>query len=154
MRSMLFGILVITGCLLGGTAVAGMYKWVDKEGNVHYSQVRPSEQESQKIAPPPPVPDQQPKKREQSSDSATGTRDGETTAQGKTDEETGQQAPFDEEQQAELYKKNCDIATENMSIYKNSHRIRTPEGEVVRLSDEMRAAKIKEAQEAMDKYCQ
>ena len=146
MRSILFGIIVITGCLAGGTAIAGMYKWVDKEGNVHYSQVPPSDKDAEKIAPPPPVPTQPAKPPVQEAAEAMENEQ-------KAAEDEAEKRKADEERRAELYRKNCEIATENMAIYRTRNRIITPEGEKVRLSDEMRAEKIKAAQEAMDKYC-
>jgi hypothetical protein len=37
-----FSLVLIIGCLiLPGTASAGMYKWYDDEGNVHYTQLPP-----------------------------------------------------------------------------------------------------------------
>lgn len=146
MRSLLLGVIVVTGCLVGGTAIAAMYKWVDKEGNVHYSQVPPSDKEAETIAPPPPVPTQPAKPPAQEAAEAMENEQ-------KAAEEEAEKRKADEERRAELYRKNCEIATENMAIYRTSNRIITPEGEKVRLSDEMRAEKIKEAQEAMDKYC-
>jgi hypothetical protein len=56
--------------------------------------------------------------------------------------------------QVEARKRNCDIARANMEVYKNSERIKKPDGTIVTLSDEMREAKIKEAQAMIDANCQ
>jgi hypothetical protein len=149
MRSIALGLIMVLGCLMSEAAIAAMYKWVDNEGNIHYSQVPPSDKEVEKIAPPPPVPEQPAKPPMQEAEQAVEAKANEQ----KTTAEDAEKRKADEEHLAEIYKKNCDIATENMAIYKSGNRIITPEGERVRLSDEMRAEKIKQAQEAIDKYC-
>lgn len=138
--------LSFAAILLSGTAMAAAYKWTDSQGNVHYSQERPSEDEVavtvENIAPPVPVP---------------------TPAQGQglpgeANEEEVSDTPeatseFNPEHQAEIYRKNCETAMKNMEVYRTSRRIRDTKGEVIRLSKEMREEKLKEAQQAIDKYC-
>ena len=50
-----FALLLNLTLALAGSAIAGMYRWVDDQGNVVYSQQPPPDnRESKTIAPPPP----------------------------------------------------------------------------------------------------
>jgi len=48
---------------------------------------------------------------------------------------------------------NCEVARGNLQTYQDYNSVRQPDGTVVEMSDEMREAKIKEAQEMIDKFC-
>lgn len=118
-----------------------MYKWVDEQGNVSYSQSPPPDARNlRKIAPPPPPP----------------TRP-ETPAT-KPAPAAGEKAPLDEEalreEIAAAKKKNCDTARRNAEIYRAFRRVQEPDGQVVLLDGETRAAKIREAEEEIKLYCQ
>jgi hypothetical protein len=143
MRKLAILITLTSAMALTGTASAAMYKWVDEEGNIHYSQTPPAGKETETIAPPPRVtaPAGQQQKAEEEGESPA-------AAQPQSDK-----SETLDEHQAEINRKNCETATKNLAIYQNSKRIRTPEGKVMRLSEEMRQQKIEETQKAIDKYC-
>ena len=50
-------LLLTTMMIFAASASAGLYKWVDNEGNVHYSQKRPANQQFKKLKAPPPAPE-------------------------------------------------------------------------------------------------
>lgn len=114
-------------------AHAVMYKWTDDAGNVHYSQVPPPDKQSQSIAPPPKVtPPPRPEKN---------TKDA-----GDVDKESA------EYHRQALFRKNCEAARNNLSIYERSNRI-TVNGETIALEPEERARRIEEAKQHIKTYC-
>lgn len=144
MRTTLISLILVLGSMVTGVTTAATYKWVDEEGNVNYSQVPPpGHRKVEKIAPPPAVAPPPPT-----------TETAKQTGEKRAEPDKGEQQPaVDTEQEAEIYKRNCEIATSNLDVYKTSNRIKTPDGNIVRLTDEMREQKIMEAQEAIEKYC-
>ena len=50
-------ILLTTLMIFSSSASAGLYKWVDDEGNVHYSQKRPRDKQFKRIKAPAPAPE-------------------------------------------------------------------------------------------------
>ena len=115
------------------TQAAGLYKWTDENGNVHYGQLPPSEHTAQKLSPPVNVP-AQPAKEEKQTD--------------KIPEEAKRDAEM-----LRVKQQNCEVARGNLQTYQDYNSVRQPDGTVVEMSDEMREAKIKEAQEMIDKFC-
>lgn len=140
------GLIVLLA--IGGPAAAGMYKWVDEQGNVQYSQQPPAGRQAESIkAPPPP------------SSSAD-----EETARLKQqmegfDERQGDRAKAAAEQQQSAdveaqRKANCEMARTNLQTLTSRGQISIKEGdEYRRLSEEERQAKIAEAQKQVDEFC-
>ena len=128
----------------GGSAWAAMYKWVDDQGNVQYTQTPPPSGKAEVIKPPPPAPvsaKQAQKQLDQSREAMT------PVPPPSADIEA-------DKQRAETYRFNCEAAKKNLDIYRRHRRMLNDKNEVVVLTDEQRAAKIKEAQEGIKKYCQ
>ena len=120
---------------LAASQAAGLYKWTDEEGTVHYGQLPPTDRAATKLAPPKDIPPTS------------------QNAQQQTDETA---IPEEAKRNAEALKvksQNCEIAKGNMQTYKDYTHIRQPDGSVLELSDEMREAKIQETQVMIDKYC-
>lgn len=132
--------LFFAGFLLAGTAqAASLYKWTDAEGNVHYSQTPPEGQQADRMK----VEDSAPPASEadaQQGDSAEG-EDGVPASAEKDTKEN------------EVRRKNCEIARSNLVIYQTSDQYKQPDGKVITVSDEMRKAKIDEAQKQVDTFC-
>lgn len=116
-----------------------LYKWVDENGRVHYSQTPPeassaqSEQMQLKDSNPYQSQQQEEAKAEQNENTPTTTDEAANVV--------------------ELRKKNCEIAKQNLAAFKNSDRVQQEDGTVIKLSDEMRATKVKEAQALVNAYC-
>ena len=128
-------------------AAQKIYKWVDENGQVHYSSQKPPGQEAEKLniranAPEPPA---------------------------QPAEEEGEQAPeeeaeVDEATKAELAKldkanrqRSCQQARNNLASLQNSYRVAQVDpdtGETVRLSDNQRAAALKQARDNIKEFCQ
>jgi hypothetical protein len=125
-----------------GTARAELYKWVDDDGNVTYSQDPPPDREATTVAPPPPLPDN-PTKPLKTDDV------GESTEQ-KAKREANQKADQDA---AKADKQNCEAARRNLEIYQNYRRIQNEKGEITVLDDANRAKLLKTAQDQIKQFC-
>lgn len=125
-----------------GAFAAGVYKWSDSEGNVHYTQTPPPEGGAEKMTPPPPAPKALPQERPAPTPAAAPAGD-------KAAEDRRRK-----EREAEIARQNCETARKNLDIYTTSRRLLTEEGEAIILDDDVREAKIREANENIKKYCQ
>ena len=148
-------LLVTLGLL--GSAVAfqtlasdAIYKWVDESGETHYSQTRPSgdyEVELVKGAPPPADNPEQVKQQLQ-------RQVDEMNERNKEQKDVKKEAISEAEYQ-KLVKENCTNARNNLDALNQGGRKRylTPEGEVVRLTEEERQSRITEANKQVKEYC-
>lgn len=130
-------LLLTTMMIFASSVFAGLYKWVDDEGNVHYSQKRPANQQFERLKAPPPAPEND--KPLYQSNEPTSTTD-ETIAA-----ETAKNKKIREE--------NCAQAKKSLSDYQIHRRIRDKDGNVTFIDDNVRAAQIKGAKEAIRGYC-
>ena len=142
---MLSRFMIVFVCLISWLTVAEarMYKWVDKDGVVQYSQTLPPSGEAEEVKPPPKpsAPSQasqpEPEKMEQKS----------AESDGPTAEEIAESDKIKQE--------NCGIARSNLDLYTNLGRklVKTPDGLYKRYTEEERQAEIVKAKEAIKEYC-
>jgi hypothetical protein len=133
----IIALITFATLMMAGTVqAAGMYKWTDAEGNVHYSQTPPEDQQADKVH----IKDSAPLQDSTAGETDTGEQDNPA--------EDAQNTP-----EAKQRQKNCEIARYNLETYKSSDRLKQPDGKVIVISDEMRDAKLKEAQSLIDIYC-
>ncbi len=59
-----------------------------------------------------------------------------------------------EDAKSQRKRKNCESARANLAIVETSKKIIGPDGTLVRLSPEMREAKVKESMEQIRLYCE
>lgn len=134
----IIAVLFVSVLMLTGTAqAASLYKWTDEEGNVHYSQTPPEHGQADKMHLKDTTPPQ-------------------NAAPAAAEEPEDQGIPEDAGQdtaEAQARQRNCEIARYNLETYKTSDRLKQPDGTVIVISDEMRDAKMKEAQALIDIYC-
>jgi hypothetical protein len=139
-------LLLGAGLLAASTnGLAAMYKWTDSEGNVQYSQSPPPQGNFQKMAPPPPappVPEAAPVTTEPAADAAA-----------DAEAEAAKEAAEQKKREAAVAKENCEVARKNAEIYTAFRRVMNEKGEIVVLGDDERAAKLKEANDMIKKYC-
>ena len=145
MMKQLFSIFLFT--LLLGTGVhAGTYKWVDKDGNVVYSQHPPPEGQYEAIRVKPAPRD---------SSAADNTRESSkqflenATTQRKNDAKVKAEL----KKMQELRKKNCATAKKQLEFYTVYRRKKDKSGEYVRITDDEREAGLKEAKQAIKDFC-
>jgi len=130
--------LLLTMIMIFATsASAGLYKWIDDEGNVHYSQKRPANQQFERLKAPPPAPDNAKPLYKSSAPAKTASKTAATeTAKNK-----------------EIRAKNCAQAKKNLSNFQIHRRMRDKDGNVTTIDDNVRAKNIKNAQNAISNYC-
>lgn len=142
--------LIITTLLLHSTVFADIYKWTDDSGEVHYTQMRPpngvAAQEIQG-APPPAESEETIRHNQQRLQQQLDAIEERRTEQEAIEKQSREIAKIDE--------KNCITAQGNLAKLQQGgiKRYLTPEGEVIRLTEEDRQQRISEAQQQVDKYC-
>ena len=134
--------------LLAGNVSAAMYKWVDEDGNTHYTQAPPpGDIQAETIAPPPEVDTKQAVKQLQE-------------MQEKSEDYQKQQQEAAEEQrkkEEEIARKkaNCELAKKRLASYTEPRvKFVQPDGTRVRATEEERQEQIKKSQEMIDEFCE
>lgn len=127
------------GMLLVSPLQAGLYKWTDEQGNVHYSQKPPRDVQYEKMkvdkAPPP-----------SSTASEASSSEGEVAP--------GSKALADEEaRNKEIRSKNCAAAKQNLRAYSVYRRVKDETGKIRLVPQEEREEKIKQAKKAVAEFC-
>jgi len=135
------------------TVFSDIYKWKDDSGEVHYTQARPPTgitAETIEGAPPPPENQAEVRKEEQKLQQQVDEMNARIAQQDEADTENQQH-----EQLAEANKKNCIAAQNNLSKLQlgGNRRYLTPDGEVIRLTEEERQQRTDDANEQIKKYC-
>lgn len=138
--------IFITACLgllLVSPIQAGLYKWTDEQGNVHYSQKPPRGVKYEKMkvdkAPPP--------------SSAVGDTSDSTGGE-PSDGAPGSKALADEvAKNAEIRRKNCAAAKQNLHAYSVYRRVKDETGKIRLVPEKERADKIAEAKKAIAEFC-
>ena len=127
---------------------AKLYKWVDEQGNVTYSQTKPPDRESETI-----------RLRSATLDSS-GAEDklddlNDRAESQRKDREVAENSATATAANAERKANNCGIARENMRILRTTSRIRTKDtgGEAYFLDEAGIQAKIAESQQQIDDNC-
>ena len=134
-----------------GVVHADVYKWVDAQGQTHYSQTPPPPGQSAKLieTDKPPSVDVENQQKEIES----------LIQQQAEDKEQQEQRLAKQRQQAQLAEENaekCKLARHNLQQYQNNpgRRVMDSEGNVTRPSEEDRQEMIKRLQEAVTEFCQ
>lgn len=143
----LLAVCLFAICLALPYAQAELYKWVDKSGRIHYSEIPPQSLGFQVITP-------QPSSGKAHQPVAPKRPQPESFAQkdeklNKSDKEV--QTTANNEQ---IRKKNCAAATHNLKTLQSSGRIKLLDGDEYRfLSPEEKEAKITQAKLQLEQYC-
>ena len=132
MRTVLLTLMI----LLASTASAGLYKWVDNEGSVHYSQKPPENKPYTTIKAPPPAP-------KSSHPAVLNESENEVEKTIKTETAKNQK----------LRDENCEIGKNNLKSYQTFRRIRDKDGNVRVVGSKERAEKIESAKQLIRDFC-
>lgn len=140
--------LCLMFAIFSTNTVADVYKWVDENGQTHYSQQAPAQQDAELLkTPPPPAfnPDAQ-----QKVDELIEQQQADREARIKKQQEQQQAA-----KQLAIKQQNCKKAQNNLQQYQNnpSRRVLDAEGNVTKLQEEERQQRIKEFQQQVQEYC-
>lgn len=145
----LLNLCIGSALILGfaGIATAGMYKWTDKNGTVHYSQQPPSDGNYETMHVDTQSPD--------GSETGSGSQSGPTYSAPDTSNNGGSDAIKQTEAKAAAQReKNCAQAKKALETYTVYRRLRDKSGKVIRLSDTERAKRIQQAKDAIKEFCQ
>ena len=135
---------------LAGNVQAGMYKWVDKNGNTVYSQQPPEDidnYETIKGLPGPKTravitPSNEPK-----------TLYPSVQKKGSEEETESGNSKEDKARRDELRAKNCESAKKHLDAYTVYRRFPDKDGKMVVVTEQDRQKKISEAKEAIKEFC-
>lgn len=127
---------------------AEIYKWVDENGQTHFTQQPPASGQAETIEVPPPPP---------LDDSASEVQ--ELIEQQEAAEKSAQEARQEQQAEAErqaAIERNCAIARDNLKLYQDNpgRRMVDEEGNVYRLTEEERQQKIEESRQQIEEFCQ
>jgi len=139
--------LVILGST-AGICYAEMYKWVDADGQTHYSEKPPAgDIEVSTIKPPPKVDTE--KALKELEERKNRLKDIEENRNEKAEEQSAAQ----EEQAGN--QANCDLARDKLSRVINNPRVysKDEDGNRYKIAEEERQAKIAEARKLISEYC-
>lgn len=147
-----FAILVMLFVMVTGIQAGKIYKWVDENGQIHYSSQKPPGQEVETVK------------------VKKGPKAVQAEESGSADKADDKDAPTAEDEEAEALareqlaksdaankKKMCEQARRNIDSLNASVRVVQKDektGENVRMSDEQRVQALKKAQQAVKEYCQ
>jgi hypothetical protein len=142
-------VLFIGASLAWPAASAKTYRWVDESGEVVYSQFPPPPGTAVDTLPPPPPPAEPDAGRElrETLQRLEDSREDRELARERADEEAAQ---------ARQQARGCAAAEQNIQVYRDSppnRLIRDSSGEYRRVTPEQREAKIREAQDYLDRHC-
>lgn len=146
-----FGLAVLLGLGCVATAHGEIYRWVDAEGQVHYSQSLPptgaAVEKVQGASKPAVAPDTAQKALQEQVEKVD-------TQKQKTVEAKDLEGKVKEE--IEKRKKNCEVARTNLQTLENlgGRKIQDSEGKVIRLSEEDRQKRLTEAQQQIKDWCE
>jgi hypothetical protein len=144
--------------LLGASwAQAAVYRWVDENGNVQFSQQRPSGQPAQEVRVPAGhvTPEQAQSELQRLKEKAGMVPAQEARPEGEP-EKRPEPTPEQEEKIQQQRAENCRIARENPNILETTPSramVKDEQGNLVRPDAEMRAAKIEEARRDIAANC-
>ena len=145
-------IIALAAGLLAAPAQAKLYKWVDENGNVTYSERKPpqggADREVEEIKlRPSTISDEDARER---LDVLTGRAAG---ARKKRDEQESQVTAAQEREQR--IAKNCEIARENLEILQTNARVKTQaeDGSSYYLGEDQISARLEQARTNIDRYC-
>lgn len=149
-------LVILTAALLlilaPGAFAGKVYKWVDKDGNVHYGAERPptaAQELNIKVRPGHPA-------------AGKGTAASKSEANGKGDDpektvnvKNKKELAEVEKKNAEIRKKNCSIAKKRLAAIKVGGRLYevNEKGERSYWDDTTRQSKMSEAQSQVDEWC-
>ena len=122
--------------LIASTAYAGLYKWVDSEGSVHYSQKPPENKPYSTIKAPPPAP-------KSSLPAVLNENESEVEKTIKTETAKNQK----------LREENCAIGKNNLRSYQAFRKIRDKDGNIRVVGKKEREEKIESAKQLIRDFC-
>lgn len=135
--------------LLPALSAAKMYRWIDENGQVQYTQTPPPDQQAESIAPPPPPPSST------AAEAARLKQQVEAFDKRRYDEKYEADEAFREAENNKLRDKNCSATRQSLATLQKGGRVSQTDkdGNKNYLDDSARQAKIQEAQKYLNENC-
>jgi len=156
-RTLLFAALILMNSMfISNMSFAGIYKWVDDEGNVHYGQQRPNDASSQRMN----VQQHPPR------DTSSYKRPGQKDVNAKTDNAPANDSTKKEEKEPEKKKETkaekkrrlaaCKQTREKLTRMESIGRIRVvdKDGNTTYMSQKQKEERMAKDRKALAKHCQ
>jgi type IV secretory pathway VirB10-like protein len=144
-------------CVFGAGAVDAtkVYKWVDKDGNIHYSEQKPANQQADTLRIKENKPTPLPEEKEQAmsaseADSNEATDDQDSQQRAEAQKSLAAADQVNKQKLCQQAKANRDALNASVRV----SRIDPETGEQVRMSDDERVNALKKAMQAIKDYCQ
>ena len=138
-------LLLTTLMIFAGSISAGLYKWVDNEGNVHYSQKRPANKQYKRLKAPPPAP--------ANSQPLYNSSKPEKKASKATNKNPNKTVEAETAKNKKIRADNCVKAKKNLNTLQVNRRIRDKDGNLIIIDDNVRAKQIEKAKQAISEFC-
>lgn len=150
MKKVLFGLLALilgTSLLFTTAYAASMYKWIDEDGTVHFSQNPPPKGKFESLS-------TDTASQKSLSETARSTLEAVEQKQPEVTE-TPEMAKEKARQrlEADIAEYNCQIGQDNLQAYTEAEVIQDGEGKLKKLTEEEREAGLEKARELIEKYC-
>lgn len=142
MRTWILTAVLALGLAAPGSAFARIYKWVDDEGNVQYTQTPPADRPAETVVTH--IPKQVPPAQHPAEGSDQQSAEGGSSGQA--------QAAADQKEQM---KRNCEIARQNAKLLESGIRVKVKDddGNTAVLDDQQKAAKLAETKKQVELFC-
>lgn len=132
--------------LVSPLSYAGIYKWTDEQGNVHYSQTKPSNQKTESLR----IKSHAPENKSTYKRPSLNLKDKDGTST-DTDAESANSNEPSPQQQAEMCKRSK--ADLQILISQGQVRQKRQDGTVVYMTDEEKQKRIAAEKKRIEKYC-
>ena len=144
----IFRTILLMSLLIAGSSSAGLYKWTDEKGQVHYSDKQPDKEKAQQLNPQTSLPS---------------TVEKEKSAFDKQVEDMNERLAEEKKQQLEAEKKaaeeqkrkkKCEVLRKNLQVMLTENRVsKMVDGKRVIIPYEERVEKMEKTQKDLDEYC-
>lgn len=150
LKLLLVASLCLSAALLQSPARGEMYKWTNAAGEVQYTQTPPPGGIKTEVIQGAPPPADDPDKITEKLQNEVEAMDETRASQEKASKEKSLRQEIDA-----AYEKNCISSRNNLATLQEGGRKRylTPDGQVIRLSEEERQQRINEAKDQIDEFC-
>lgn len=147
-------LLLLTLFMLPLSVTAGVYKWTDKDGNVHYGSQRPADAQAEKLKIETSKPLSQPPetKKDKPAEKAEAEKEAAPTEPAKAKQPEPPKEPVLSRKQK---KQLCSQARQRLAAIESRGRLKATDekGNVRHLTDAERSSRLKEARGDVGKYC-
>ncbi len=147
LKIILFTLLI---AFTGQNWAGKIYKWVDENGQIHYSSKKPDNQdvETVKVKKGPKVAPKQTKDSDVTDQSSTTDSDDDVEARAAAKKQLAAADAVNNKKQCELARKNYAALNASVRVVRTNEK-----GETVRMSDDERLNSLLTAQKSIDQYC-